>query len=72
MNTTCLYQLPAQSSCQMMSYVLRTAVGRLIVMDGGCRADADALLAELKGAVPSAQRVGVMRRYEGGARIVLH
>lgn len=48
MNTTCLYQLPAQSSCQMMSYVLRTAVGRLIVMDGGCRADADALLALLE------------------------
>ena len=48
MNTTCLYQLPAQSSCQMMSYVLRTAAGRLIVMDGGCRADADALLALLE------------------------
>mgnify|MGYP004661006945 CR=1 FL=1 len=32
----------------------------------------DALLVELKGAVPSAQRVGVMRRYEGGVRIVLH
>ena len=47
----------------------QTSGGLLMAVDP---ADADALLAELKGTVPSAQRVGVMRRYEGGARIVLH
>ena len=54
---------------QDMLYDPQTSGGLLMAVDP---ADADALLAELKGAVPSAQRVGVMRRYEGGARIVLH
>ena len=54
---------------QDMLYDPQTSGGLLMAVDP---ADADALLAELKGTVPSAQRVGVMRRYEGGARIVLH
>ena len=54
---------------QDMLYDPQTSGGLLMAVDP---ADADALLAELKGAVPSAQRVGIMRRYEGGARIVLH
>ena len=54
---------------QDMLYDPQTSGGLLMAVDP---ADADALLTELKGAVPSAQRVGVMRRYEGGARIVLH
>ena len=54
---------------QDMLYDPQTSGGLLMAVDP---ADADALLAELKGVVPSAQRVGVMRRYEGGARIVLH
>lgn len=54
---------------QDMLYDPQTSGGLLMAVDP---ADADALLAELKGAVPSAQRVGVMRCYEGGARIVLH
>ena len=52
-----------------MLYDPQPSGGLLMAVDP---ADADALLTELKGAVPSAQRVGVMRRYEGGARIVLH
>ena len=34
-------------------------------------ADADALFEELKGCVPSAQRVGTIREYQGGKRIFL-
>lgn len=34
--------------------------------------DADALLAELRGAVPSAQRIGAVAEYRGGKRIFLH
>ncbi len=44
MNPTILYQLPPNSHCQMMSYVLQTAEGRLVVIDGGCRPDGEALL----------------------------
>lgn len=44
MNATLLYQLPPNSHCQMMSYVLQTAGGRLVVVDGGCRPDGEALL----------------------------
>lgn len=35
------------------------------------RRDADALLRELRGAVPSAQRIGVVEAYNGGPRISL-
>ena len=34
-------------------------------------ADAEALLSELKGCVPSAQCIGVVREYRGGKRIFL-
>ena len=34
--------------------------------------DAEALFQELKGVVPSAQRIGTVGRYTGGARIYLH
>ena len=34
-------------------------------------ADADALLAELRRCVPSAQRIGVVQEYQGGKRIFL-
>jgi selenide,water dikinase len=34
--------------------------------------DAEALYQELKGVVPSAQRIGTVGRYTGGARIYLH
>ena len=33
--------------------------------------DAEALYEELKGCVPSAQRIGVVREYRGGKRIFL-
>ncbi len=46
----------------------QTAGGLLIAVDP---LDADALLTELKGAVPSAQRIGVVEPYRGGARIRL-
>jgi glyoxylase-like metal-dependent hydrolase (beta-lactamase superfamily II) len=36
----CLWQLPSQSPSQMMSYVLRTPHGKVLVIDGGCAADA--------------------------------
>lgn len=38
--TFTLWQLPNQTSTQMMSYVIRTVHGRLIVIDGGNKGDA--------------------------------
>ena len=46
----------------------QTAGGLLIAVD---RDDADALLRDLTGNVPSAQRIGEIQPYEGGARILL-
>ena len=46
----------------------QTAGGLLMAVDP---ADADELLAELKGCVPSAQRIGVVEDYQGGSRIFL-
>lgn len=46
----------------------QTAGGLLMAVDP---ADADALFAELKGCVPSAQRIGVVEDYQGGSRIFL-
>ncbi len=53
---------------QDLLYDPQTAGGLLMAVDP---ADADALLEELKGAVPSAQRIGVVREYRGGKRIFL-
>lgn len=53
---------------QDMLYDPQTSGGLLIAVDP---ADADALFAELKGAVPSAQRIGTVSEYRGGARILL-
>lgn len=41
---TTLYMLKEQSVLQMMSYVLRTKEGNLIIIDGGGKADADHLV----------------------------
>ena len=49
-------------------YDPQTAGGLLMAVDP---ADADALYAELKGCVPSAQRIGTVRAYRGGKRIFL-
>lgn len=38
-----LWQLPEQTHSQMMSYAIRTAGGKLIVIDGGTEGDADYL-----------------------------
>ena len=46
----------------------QTAGGLLIAVDPG---DADALFAELRDCVPSAQRIGEMAEWTGGARILL-
>lgn len=43
-----LWQLPSQSPSQMMSYVLRTPNGQVLVIDGGCTADAEYLREFLK------------------------
>ena len=53
---------------QDMLYDPQTSGGLLIAVDG---ADADAFYAQLRGAVPSAQRIGTVSPYEGGARIFL-
>ncbi len=53
---------------QDMLYDPQTAGGLLIACDP---ADADALFAALKDTVPSAQRVGTVQPYAGGARIYL-
>ena len=53
---------------QDMLYDPQTSGGLLIAVDP---ADADALFAELKDSVPSAQRIGTVSEYHGGARILL-
>lgn len=53
---------------QDVLYDPQTAGGLLMAVDP---ADADALYEELKGAVPSAQRVGTVREYRGGKHIFL-
>ena len=54
---------------QDVLYDPQTSGGLLIAVDP---ADADALYAELQGAVPSAQRIGIVATYRGGKRIFLH
>lgn len=51
-----------------MLYDPQTAGGLLMAVDP---ADADALLAALTPVVPSAQRVGIVGEYTGGAHITL-
>lgn len=53
---------------QDLLYDPQTAGGLLMAVDP---ADADALLAELRRCVPSAQRIGVVQKYQGGKRIFL-
>lgn len=53
---------------QDLLYDPQTAGGLLMAVDP---ADAGALYKELKGAVPSAQRIGMVREYHGGKRILL-
>ena len=53
---------------QDLLYDPQTAGGLLMAVDP---ADAEALYGELKGCVPSAQRIGVVREYRGGKRIFL-
>ena len=53
---------------QDLLYDPQTAGGLLMAVDP---ADAGALFEELKGCVPSAQRVGTIREYQGGKRIFL-
>ena len=53
---------------QDMLYDPQTSGGLLIAVD---REDADAMYEELKSAVPSAQRIGIVREYRGGKRIYL-
>ena len=53
---------------QDLLYDPQTAGGLVMACDP---ADADALFAALKPAVPSAQRIGVVAAYEGGKRIFL-
>lgn len=53
---------------QDMLYDPQTSGGLLIAVDA---CDADAMGAELQGAVPSAQRIGTVRTYRGGKRIFL-
>ena len=48
-NTIELWQLPSQSTLQMMSYVVRRGETDLVVIDGGQTADAEYLRAFLKG-----------------------
>lgn len=53
---------------QDLLYDPQTAGGLLMAVD---RLDADALYAELRETVPSAQRIGAVREYRGGKRIFL-
>lgn len=53
---------------QDLLYDPQTAGGLLMAVDP---ADAEAMYEELRGCVPSAQRIGVVRAYRGGKRIFL-
>ena len=53
---------------QDLLYDPQTSGGLLMAVDA---ADAEALLAELEGAVPAARRIGEVREYRGGKRIFL-
>lgn len=53
---------------QDLLYDPQTAGGLLMAVEAS---DADALFEELKGCVPSAQRMGTVREYRGGKRIFL-
>jgi selenide,water dikinase len=53
---------------QDLLYDPQTAGGLLMAVDPD---DAEPLLAELRGCVPSAQKIGVIREYQGGKRIFL-
>ena len=54
---------------QDMLFDPQTSGGLLMAVDPE---DADALFADLREAVPSAQRIGVVKPYSGGKRIYLH
>ena len=54
---------------QDMLYDPQTSGGLLIAVDPR---DADEMFEELRGAVPSAQRIGTAEEYRGGKRIFLH
>lgn len=54
---------------QDVLYDPQTSGGLMMAVDP---ADADALFSRLRTAVPSAQRIGTVREYRGGARIFLH
>jgi selenide,water dikinase len=54
---------------QDMLFDPQTSGGLLMAVDPE---DADALFADLRKAVPSAQRIGVVKPYSGGKRIYLH
>ena len=53
---------------QDLLYDPQTSGGLLMAVDP---AGAEALLRELEGAVPSAQRLGAVREYRGGKRVFL-
>lgn len=56
MNKTILYMLQEQSNVQMMSYVVQTKEGKLLVIDGGNKVDAEhlmELLVNLNGSKPT-------------------
>jgi selenide,water dikinase len=54
---------------QDVLYDPQTSGGLLIAVDS---ADAPALYAQLRGTVPSAQRIGTVKAYGGGKRVFLH
>ena len=47
-NFNAIHQLTSQSHSQMMSYIIETKDGKIIVIDGGCRCDAAYLLNYVK------------------------
>lgn len=57
-----------ETARQDLLYDPQTAGGLLMAVDPK---DADALYADLKKAVPSAQRIGTVKEYRGGKRIFL-
>jgi len=59
---------PVDLPVQDMLYDPQTSGGLLLAVDAD---DADALYAALRGAVPSAQRIGTVKAYGGGKRIFL-
>ena len=63
--------MPGNTICQWLSFASVSYTHLDVYKRQAAPEDADSLLEELRPVVPSAQRIGVVRPYQGGKRIFL-